>query len=359
MRKVLPSLALSFLALAIAGCESLLEPQARVSGGWDSPTIGQAQAMHYNGPRARIAVINFVDKTAKGYPHIGEGLADMLSTELFNTGRYIVLERQDLGAVLAEQDLARSGRVMPDTEAPTGQIEGAELLVKGSVTAFEPNYQGGGLGAVLLNRRHPAAGGGKIKQAYIALDLHIVDARTSRIVAAVPVEGRATDIAGALGGVIGGGSSRLGLGLGAYRNTPMEKAVRVCLQKAVAAVVAKTPQQYYHYPAQGQPAAQPAAAPQTQGQPAGGQQPVAATPQAAQPAQGQPGGEGGMPEQVYVSLGSVRVYERPDPASATVATLSGGTALRVAAQQGDWYAVQLPDGKTAWILKAFTSTTQP
>ena len=65
-----------------------------------------------------------------------------------------------------------------------------------------------------------------------------------------------------------------------------------------------------------------------------------------------------MPAQVYVTLGSVRVYQQPDATSQMVATVTRGTALPVAAQQGDWYAVVV-NGKSAWIMKAFTSTTKP
>lgn len=353
---------LAALAIGVAGCESLLEPQATVTGGANSPTIAQAQAVPYNGPRARIAVASFDQKAAKGYGRIGDGLADMLTTELVNTNRFIVLERQELGAVMAEQDLARSGRVSAATGAPTGQIEGAELLVTGAVTAFEPNYQGGGVGAILLSRRHPGGIGGGLKQAYIAIDMRLIDSRTSRVVNAGTVEGRATDIAGAIGGVIGGGSSRLGLGLGAFRNTPMEKAVRVCLAKAVQFVVSRTPPAYYHYSGTGQPigAAQPAV------QPAGGspiivQQPQPITRPRQPPAQPKPAAQpaGQLPDKVFVAFATVRVYEKPDVQSKSLASATRGTPLAVQAQDEKWYFVTLPDGKSGWVLKAFTATTAP
>ena len=368
-----PAIALlAALSLLMTGCESLFEPQATVTGGLNSPTIAQAQAVPYNGPRARIAVVSFDQKAAKGYGHIGDGLADMLATELVNTNRFIVLERQELGAVMAEQDLARSGRVSAATGAPTGQIEGAELLVTGAVTAFEPNYQGGSAGGILLSRRHPGGLGAGLKQAYIAIDLRIIDARTSRIVAATTVEGRATDIAGAIGGVIGGGSSRLGVGLGLFRNTPMEKAVRVCLAKAVQFIVSRTPPQYYHYDAMGRPigAGQPAAqAPSTSPIVVGGTQPQPITRPQQQPApqpkpqpqpQAQPGGAAGhLPDKVFVAFGTVRIYEKPDAQSKAVANVARGTPLAVQAQDAKWYFVTLPDGKSGWVLKAFTSTTAP
>jgi len=366
MRRALSLSLLAGLAALLAGCPELLEPQATVTSGQNAPTIDQAQAIPYNGPRARIAVITFDNKTGKGYGRIGQGMADMLATEFVNTNRYIVLERQELGAVTAEQDLARSGRIQPGTGAPTGQIEGAELLVMGALTAFEPDYQGGGIGiggGRIHHRRGSFGGLGLgLKQSYVAIDLRVVDARTSRIVAATTVEGRASDIGGMIGAGGFGRHSVLGVGLGAFRNTPMEKAVRVCLAQAVQFVISKTPANYYHFNAAGQPVgAQPVAPPPPPVQPVAPPPPVQPQPVQPQPVQPQPvqpappaGGQ--LPAQVYVKAGAVKVYQQAQFTAAAIATVTRGTALRVQAQQGDWYGVQLPDGKLGWIMKNFVQT---
>ena len=96
--------------------------ETKVTSGQDSPDINQAQAEAYNGPKARIAVSRFTDKTGKGWwsGASGDGMADQLVTALFNSNRFIVLERQTLGDVLAEQDLGASGRVSQQTAAPIG-----------------------------------------------------------------------------------------------------------------------------------------------------------------------------------------------------------------------------------------------
>jgi len=83
---------------------------------------------------------------------------------------------------------------------------------------------------------------GGLKKSHIAVDLRVVDARTSRIVAATSVEGEAKDTS--LGGLLVG-SSAAG-GLGGYSKTSMEKAVRIALGEAVKFIVTKTPQNYYH-----------------------------------------------------------------------------------------------------------------
>jgi hypothetical protein len=100
-----------------------------------------------------------------------------------------------------------------------------------------------------------------------------VDARTSRIVAATSVEGTATDVN--LGGLLGGSGSNVALAgsLGGWSKTPMEKALRICLNKAVEFVVSQTPPQYYH---QGGPA--PVALPAQPPAPAGGPPPTPGAP---------------------------------------------------------------------------------
>ena len=233
----------SICSLVLSGCASLMQPQAKVTSG-GGPSMQQAQQEAYDGPKARIAVSRFTDKTGKGWwtGQLGDGMADMLTTSLFNSNRYIVLERHTLQDVMSEQDLGASGRIKKETAAPIGKIEGAELLVAGAVTEYQPGSSGigggfGGAGRVI--------GGilGGIKKSHIAIDLRVIDTRTSRIVAATTVEGSATDISG-LGGLAGG---HLGGGLGAWHNQPIEKALRIALGAGVDFIVSQTPAKYYHY----------------------------------------------------------------------------------------------------------------
>lgn len=243
MRRAYPAfIILCILAAVVWSCQTT--PTAKVTSG-GGPSIAQAQQEAYNGPKARIAVAQFKDKTGKGWwsGQIGDGMADMLATSLFNTNRYIVLERHILGDVLAEQDLGASGRVKKQTAAPIGQLEGAELLITGAVTEFEPGTSGvgGDLGGTVGKVFGGVLGG--IKKAHIAIDVRVVDTRTSRLVAATSVEGEATNYN--LGGLAIG--SDVGGSLGGYSKTPMEKAVRVALGEAVNFIVSQTPQSYYHF----------------------------------------------------------------------------------------------------------------
>ena len=209
----LPSLAL-ILALPLAGCYG---SSATVVDTGSAPTVQQAQAAPAHGPQKRIAVSAFEYRAGKGSSAIGDGMSDMLTNALFNTGKFIVLERERLDEVMDEQDLANSDRFRKETAAPKGELEGAELLVRGSVIQFESKCRGGS--AILVS--------GNV--ACMAINLRILDAKTGRVVNATTVEGTSAD--NRVGILFTGGS--LPIGLGAYSNTPMEAAIRNCIEAAV------------------------------------------------------------------------------------------------------------------------------
>ena len=234
------------MALLIAGCAapgSNTTTATVTSGG--GPTIQQAQQERYNGPKARIAVNKFVNKSSSGHRELGQGMADMLTTALFNSNRFIVLDRTDIKDVMKEQDLGASGRIKEGTEAPIGQLEGAELMVTGAVTAFKADAGGGfgGVGVPLGGGSFLGIGGGA-KKAYMAIDVKVTDTKTGRIVAMATVEGYSTDWYGGFGGAIGG--VPVPFLLAGYENTPMEKAIRVCIVKAVEYISSMTPATYFH-----------------------------------------------------------------------------------------------------------------
>jgi len=219
-------------------------PAARVTHG-SGPSIQEAQMETYDGPKARVAVGDFQVKAAGATIEIGDGLREMLLTSLFNTNRFIVLERQAIQDVMLEQDLGASGRVKRVTAAPIGQLEGAELLVYGVVSEFKSSASGMGISIGMPNI--PLTLGGGMKNAQMAIDLRVVETGTGRIVFATRVEGKASDFSSSIGTQLGGGRTTMPVTLGSYNNTPMEKAIRVCIDRAVQFLCTKTPAQYFRY----------------------------------------------------------------------------------------------------------------
>ena len=82
-----------------------------------------------------VAVSRFENKTSwKGQVSLDDGMADQLTDALMQSGQFTVMERQTLGDVTAEQDLANSGRAQKSQSAQTGKLVNAQILVKGTVT---------------------------------------------------------------------------------------------------------------------------------------------------------------------------------------------------------------------------------
>jgi curli biogenesis system outer membrane secretion channel CsgG len=269
--KVRPLLWLGIVVL-LSGCADV----SRVMTG--SPTITstspqsvyQVQAEPYNGPKARVAVMKFENKTGVYYEAsrsgttiqvvdpsagqektvtvrdpIGEGMREQLITALAQTNAFILLERQALKDIMKEQELGASGRVRSETAPTIGELEGADFLIYGAVTEYLPSQAsvaiGGGIGA-LPRPSDPTVSPGNVfvqilarkavasfmQQDHVAIDLRIVDARTGRIVNATSVEARPRDLGAALGGMFG----ETLLGIGGQYQTPIQKAVRACMIKA-------------------------------------------------------------------------------------------------------------------------------
>jgi len=251
MKKILVFVGCGLLVAGLLGCASLnsmMQPTASVDN-----TAGAAPLPPYSGPKARIAVADFDVKAAKAGGEIGSGLREMLVTAMINSSRFSVLERQALSAVMQEQELSASGAAASGPEAggpQRGKIKTADLIITAAVTEFEPQASGGragvggggGVGSGILG----GLLGGALNKAHMALDIRIVDTSTSEVLAATRVQGQASDIAG---GIMGGffGSWGLGIGLSGYANTPMEKAIRICIIEAVRYVSQTIPANYYKY----------------------------------------------------------------------------------------------------------------
>ena len=248
MKKVFFTFGYILLMVSIAGCASMTQPTAQVDN-----NAGTSPLPPYSGPKARIAVADFDVKAAKATFEIGSGLREMLITALMNSDRFSVLERQALSAVMQEQELSASGAAQAGVNvggAQRGKIKTADIIVTAAVTEFEPNASGGAAG--IGGGGGVASGilggllGASMNKAHMAMDLRIVDTSTSEVLAATRVQGQATDVAGGFAmGFMGGWG--LGGGLGAYANTPMEKAIRVCIIEAVRYISQKIPAQYYKY----------------------------------------------------------------------------------------------------------------
>jgi curli biogenesis system outer membrane secretion channel CsgG len=321
-------------AMLLTGCPTTgTTTNVRDSSGTNMAAVA---AEPYNGPKARIAVARFENKTAASVanwynPSIGDGMADMLTTALVNSGRFIVLERDALDSVLSEQDLGASGRVRSSTAASIGEIEGAELLVVAAVTEFDANSGGtsGSIGGGNLGRALGALAGGS-RSAHMAIDLRVVDATTSRVLAATSVEGEARDFN--IGGAIAGYTGSYGLGgsLSSWRNTPREKALRQVIGAAVEYVISVTPESMKRYDAMGNPYT-------------GG---------------GSSGGAAATGERVVITASSLNVRQGPGTSNPVVFSLASGDIVDVLGRSAGWVNIRAGNGQEGWVSEQFTLEVQ-
>ena len=188
--------------------------------------------------KPRISVPDFKNETNSNLwwwnSNTSQQLADALSNELTSTGKFTVVERQKLGAVLSEQELAQIRLVRKETGAKKGELTGAKYIILGKVTAYEEGVskESGGIGISGIRIGGISLGGGTRKEkekAYVAIDLRVVDSSNGEVVYSRTVEGLATseskDNAGSInirGINIGGGNQKT-------TKAPVGKALRAGL----------------------------------------------------------------------------------------------------------------------------------
>lgn len=120
-----------------------------------APVVSHAQA----DTRPTVAVLPFdngaITKSGTDYGPLGKGIEAFLITELSRNSNIRVVERSQIQKIIDEQNLGASGRVDDATAAKIGKILGAKHMVKGGFMID---------------------GNGTLR-----LDIHVVDAETSKI----------------------------------------------------------------------------------------------------------------------------------------------------------------------------------
>lgn len=90
------------------------------------------------------------------------------------------MERTQLDAVLAEQNLGQSGRVNSSQAAEIGRILGVQAILTGSITKFSVDTKGGGFGRFRA----------EYSEAESSLDIRLINTETAEIMFADDGEGK-------------------------------------------------------------------------------------------------------------------------------------------------------------------------
>jgi curli biogenesis system outer membrane secretion channel CsgG len=123
--------------------------------------------------KIRIAVSNFENNSTWSWwgDNLGRAAADELATQLVQTGKFTVIERAQLDAILREQNLGASGAVTSATAAKVGKLLGVQLLLTGSITAFSIKRTSIGLRGI----------GGSYSNAESKVDARLVNTETGEV----------------------------------------------------------------------------------------------------------------------------------------------------------------------------------
>lgn len=151
--------------------------------------------------KPRIAILEIKNKADNQYWWHGGGEAaqDVFITELVKSGKFRVVEREHINAILEEKGLVLSGDIDPSTAMEIGKLLGAEYLLAGAVTEYgmdETDVHTPGF------RRLPGVSVGK-KTFTAAINARVFDVSTGEIVWADEArheEGSARVFVGGFGG---------------------------------------------------------------------------------------------------------------------------------------------------------------
>lgn len=190
----------------------------------------------FDGLKKTVAVDRFQVNEGLGGGVTADGMTAMLSAALAKDGRFVVVERQGLASIMAEQMLAQGQATTPETAAKSGQLIGASILVRSALTKFEPAAGGSGLslGALpigtLLSAFASRATIGT-KSAVLEITLTLVDTTTGQVISTSAAQGTASSNSVDLSLV--NSNSGASAEIGTFKTTPIGQAGEQAIIKAV------------------------------------------------------------------------------------------------------------------------------
>jgi curli biogenesis system outer membrane secretion channel CsgG len=168
--------------------------------------------------KPRIAVLEFKNKADNQWWYKGgaEAAQDVFVTELVKSGKFRVVEREQLEALMKEKGLTLSGDVDPKTAIRVGKLLGVNYLLTGAVTEYGNTNVGGGGGGVFAGKKKFVA----------ALNARIIDTSTGEIAWADEASQEETTVK----------VSVFGVGGGVDDERMFDKVMKPCIQKLVASL---------------------------------------------------------------------------------------------------------------------------
>lgn len=202
-----------------------------------SDSNAQMNLGEYKGLKHAVGCKSFENDAGwSGQWQLGDNLTIMLESALYDTGRFVIVEREQLADVIVEQDLQASGRTAKASDvAQTGLIRSCRYIATGSVTEVEESQSGGKGGISFKGIR---VGGGK-SEAQVTVIVKLIDTTTSEIVAKQSITGKA----GNVGLNVGVRRAGVSTDIGGFKKTPLGQAAQDCINQA-AEFIAKEMEEF-------------------------------------------------------------------------------------------------------------------
>lgn len=209
-------------ALAVSSCATVNSPvnveEQNISKNEQIASQQQATAAHEPVLKRKIAIGRFTNESQYGRSllrddfgdPLGKQLTDMMTKALTQSGQFIVLERPDLGRLIAENNFAGSSM----------QRVGADVLLMGSLTQFGRSTDGTS-GFLSSTKRQKASA---------TVDVRLVDVTNARVIASASGSGEATNESGS---ILGWGSEAT------YDGTLNEEAIGQAVSEVVSSIVSE------------------------------------------------------------------------------------------------------------------------
>jgi len=184
-----------------------------------------------------VAVVDFENRSGfTGKWKLGNGMAEVLCTELLDTRRFTVLERKNIGDVIGE--IVRQGKDLFRAEgrAKKGRLKNAQYLLRGVITDFTVTGDLSGWFGASKGRLF-----GRGSRARVALTITVSDVESGEIISAVSSSGKASS------GMFGAKVNYKGLSFGgdAFFRTPLGDATQEAIEDAVDDILDDIPHEYW------------------------------------------------------------------------------------------------------------------
>ena len=200
-------------------------------------TLGTASPPSKDAVLPVVAVSSFDNRSGfEGQWHLGNGMADLLVSELLQSHHFVVVERQEFDRLIAEIGLQGGQFFRPEGRVTPGRMKGAKFLVRGVITDFSQTG-GGGLWLAMKNLFLMGRG----YNARVALTLTLVDIESGQVVSSVQsiglVRAREAYAETSYKGVAFGGD--------AFFRTPLGRAAASAIRSGVRQIIRQVPQDWW------------------------------------------------------------------------------------------------------------------